>query len=878
MADPRHPPRKLQLAAFRALLRLYPTEFRNEYSREMTLVLADRYRDAANFWERILIWIEAITGILSHAPTVHLQVILQDLRYALRYLSKCPAFTVTAVLSLALGIGANTAIFSLLDAVLLESLPVHSPGDLVVMAERSGSRESFSFSSPQFRDLKENDSLAALSAFRPWRFRTSNHGEPQLVNGQLVTGNYFSLLGVGAFVGRILMEQDDRASGASPVAVLGYHYWDREFASDPDVIGRKVELQGYPFTVIGVTRPEFLGLEPGKEVDITVPLTMQPMVMPGTPLLDSPSARWLRLIGRRKPGVSARQAQGNLALRWNQLLAAIPRPPGTPDSRLELLPGSQGLYDLRRQFSLPLRVLMAAVVLVLLVACANLAGLLIARATARQHEIAVRLSLGASRSRLLRQFLTESTVLSVIGGICGIGLAYWGAHLLVEIMSRGRTPIVLNLAIHTRTLLFTALVSLATGLLLGIVPAFCATSAAAMHGARTIAGKPRRWAAALIVAQVSLCVVVLGCAGLMWGSLRNLRQIDAGFRKDHVLLMSIRPALSNYDGERGVQVYGELCRRFSGLAGVKSVTVSMDTPLGGVSYTSGASRLGSPSQLSNALQVNVNSVGSQFFETMGIPLLQGRDLNPRDDDRGLPVAVISESVARGLFPDANPVGQRIQIGESSIEIVGVAKDTRYQSLREPAHPMVYRPYLQMQETAEELFFGIRTLGDPEKLADQIRRELRAAAPNVPVYSLTTLEKQVDAGLIQERLISTLSAWFGGFALLLAAIGLYGRLAYSVAERTREIGIRLALGARRTAVMWTVLREVLGLVLCGVVIGLPLAAASARMIRSLLYGLSSFDSSTLAAITFVILTVAGLAGYLPARRASRLDPMVALRYE
>jgi predicted permease len=524
------------------------------------------------------------------------------------------------------------------------------------------------------------------------------------------------LLGISAFLGRTLTEEDDRAAGASPVAILAYRYWQREFGSDTNVIGKKIELQGYPFTVVGVTPPDFFGLEPGKEVDITVPLMMQPVVMPGSPLLTSSSARWLRLVGRRKPGVSARQAQANLALRWGQVLAATPRPPGAPASRLELLSGSQGLYDLRRQFSLPLRLLMAAVVLVLLVACANLAGLLIARATARQQEIGVRLSLGASRSRLVRQFLTESMVLSVMGGICGMGFSYWGAQLLVEIMSHGRVPIALNLTLHTRTLLFTGIVSLASGLLLGVAPAFSSTSAGAVHGVRIIAGQPRRWAAAFIISQVSLCVVVLACTGLVWGSLKNLRQIDPGFRKDHVLLMSIRPALSNYNDQRGAQLYGELCRRFKELTGVKSVTVSMDAPLGGVSYTAGASRLGSPEQLSGALQVNVNSVGSQFFETMGIPLLMGHDLNTLDGGGGPQVAVISESVARSLFPGGSPLGKRIKIGASSMEIVGVAKDTRYQSLREPPHPMVYRPYLQMQGTWEELFFGIRTVGDPETLA------------------------------------------------------------------------------------------------------------------------------------------------------------------
>jgi predicted permease len=803
--------------------------------------------------------------------------LVQDLRYALRLLRKSPAFTVTAVLSLGIGIGMNTAIFSLLDAVLLRNLPVRSPEELVVLAERSGSQESFSISGPAFTALKENNTLTGLSAFRPWRIRTTIHGDPQMANGQLVSGDYFQLLGVRAFLGRTLTEHDDRVPGANPVAVLSFRYWQREFNSDPSAIGRTIELQGYPFTIIGVTAPEFFGLEPGKEVEITVPLTMQPVVMPGAPLLNSPNAKWLRLVGRRKPDVLLTQAHANLSLRWAALLAASPRRRGAPDSRLEVLPGGQGLYDLRRQFSLPLRALMAAVALVLLVACANLASLLLARATARRQEIGLRLSLGATRGRLVRQLLTETTLLSVVGGICGVTLAYWVSPLLVAVMSRGRDPIMLDLAIHTRTMMFTALVSIVTGLLFGIGPALRATNQECLHGVRLAGARPRRWTAALIVSQVSLCLVVLVCAGLLLGSLRKLRQVDAGFRQDHVLLMSIGPGTSGYKGPRRAQLYANLYQRFSALPGVRAVTMSMDTPLGGVSYTAGASLPGSPAPQSDAFQASVNSVGPRFFETMGIPLLRGRDLEIRDDDRAPQVAVISESVALNLFPGRTALGGRINIGQASMEIVGVVKDTRYQSLREPAQPMVYRPYLQMRDVWPGVF-GIRTAGDPEMIAGFVRRELHDAAPDVPVFSLSTLESQVDATLVQERMVSTLSAWFGGFALLLASIGLYGRLAYAVVERTREIGIRLALGATRNVVMWAILREVMALVVCGLAIGLPLAIASARAIRSLLYGLAPFDPSTLSVVAVTILGVAALAGFIPARRASRVDPMVALRYE
>jgi putative ABC transport system permease protein len=794
------------------------------------------------------------------------EILMQDLGHALRLLRKSSAFTVTAVLSLAIGIGMNTAIFSLLDAVLLRSLSVRAPEDLVLIAEQTASRQSFSFSTPQFRALVENETLQGLSAFRPWSFKTATRGEARFVNGQLVSGNWFSIVGVGSFLGRTLTEQDDR--DRNPAAVLHYQYWKREFGADPNVIGRAIELQGHLLTVVGVAPPDFHGLEPGKEVDITVPLALQPLLMPGTPLLDSPNAKWLRLIGRRKQGISIAQVQAKLAPRWTQLHPAV------EDSRLQILPGGQGLYDLRRQFSLPLRLLMGAGALVLLVACANLASLLLARATSRRQEIALRLSLGASRGRLLRQLLTESMLLSLIGGIFGIAFAYWGSPLLVALMSSGRAPVVVDLAMHTRTLVFTALVALATGLLFGIGPALRSTGLASLHGYRLIGGRTGRWTAALIVSQVSLCLVVLACAGLLIGSLRKLRQVDAGFREDHVLLLSIRPGLSGYSGSRAAQLYQDLYQRFSALPGVRSVTLSMDTPLGGVSYTAEVYQR----RPSDVLVVSVNSVGPRFFETMGIPVRIGRNVSQRDNERALQVAVISDSVAGALFPGRSPLGERITIGQSSMEIVGVVKDTRYQSLRASAQPMVYRPYLQMPDTWEELFFGIRTVADPESMVPAIRRELRDMAPNVPVFSLGTLEEQVDATLVQERMVSTLSAWFGIFALLLAAVGLYGRLDYAVVERTREIGIRLALGAQRPIVFWTILREVLGPVACGVAIGLPLATASAGAIQSLLYGLPPFDPSTLTVVVFTIVGAAAMAGYIPAYRASRVDPMEALRHE
>jgi predicted permease len=668
----------------------------------------------------------------------------QDLRYALRFLGKSRVFTITAILSLAIGIGMNTAIFSLVDAVLLRNLPVRSPEDLVVIAERSGSRDSFSLSWPEFQALRGTDALEGMAAFRPWRFRTSIHGEPKFINGQLVSGNYFSLLGVPAVLGRTLANRDDQAPGASPVAVLSYDYWQRECHSDTAVIGHTMDIQGYPFTVIGVSAPDFFGLEPGVKVDVTVPLAMQAIAMPGTPLLNSPDARWLRLIGRRKPGVSLQRAQAALSVVWGQFRSARSQDE-TPRPILEVLPGAQGLYDLRRKFSLPLRALMAAVALILLIACANLGTLLLARATARRQEIDLRLSLGATRGRLLRQLLTESILLSIMGGICGIEIAYAGSRFLVDLMSTGRSPIFLDLAIDAPTLLFTFAVSLATGLLFGIVPALRAIHAESVHGNRLVGKGSKTWARILILSQISLCLAILVCAGLLLESVDNLRSVDVGFRVDHVLLMSIRPSLSHYDKGRSAQLYRELYRRFSGLPGVESVTLSMDTPLGGVSYTARAFLPSSAANKSSGMDASVNAIGPRFFETMGIPLLTGRDLNLPDNEHAPEVALISESVARGLFRDRSPLGQRLQIGDAVMYVVGVVKDTRYNGLRKPPTPMVYRPYLQMEHCCEELFFGIRTFRDPESLASLVRRELREAAPSVPIlFSARSKNKWMQA--------------------------------------------------------------------------------------------------------------------------------------
>jgi predicted permease len=555
--------------------------------------------------------------------------------------------------------------------------------------------------------------------------------------------------------------------------------------------------------------------------------------------------------------VSIEQAQADLQVLESRLPRTSRPNRVTPPARLEVVPAGSGFGAARMEFSLPLRLLMGAVALVLLIACANLAGLLLARISGRRQEIDVRMALGAGRGRLLRQLLTESVLLSGLGGLAGAGIAYATTPLLLRAMSRGRMAISVDLSMDVRTLLFIAASSLLTGVLFGLVPALRAIRqtdiAGALHGAR-LKTSLRRWSGVLIVSQVALCVVVLVSAGLLLGSLRKLQQVDPGFRKEHVLLLTIRP--DNYKGQSALTLHREILHRLAAIPGVEVVTTFMDAPLGGSSITTNG--------------FSINQVGPGFFETMGIPLLAGRSLNEQDAVEQRPVAVISARVARQFFSDRNPLGQHLDVFGNDRVVVGVVGDARYRSLRQPAEPMVYEPVYAPGS------YALRTTGDPRALGGFVRRELRDVARDVPVWSLDTLDALVDGTLVQERMVSGLCGLFGVFALLIASIGLYGRLSYSVAERTAEIGVRMALGARQSRVLWMVLRDALILTLCGIAIGLPLALASTKLLRTLLFAVTPTDATTLVAIVTSIISVSMIAGYIPARRAASVDPVVALR--
>jgi predicted permease len=754
-------------------------------------------------------------------------------------------------------------------------LPVTNPRDLVVIRQRGPSGDIFPFTSAAATDLAESrDVLSGLAAFRPLpNAHVGVNGEIEFALAQLVSGNYHAVLGVRALLGRTLTEQD-----REPVAVIGHRYWQRRFAGDPNVVGRVLEMQGRSFTIVGVMPPEFFGTQPGRRVDVTAPLAAQTMAPP-------PNARWLYLVGRLEPGVSREQARAALRVRWAHLAPATPTSRPRPPETLELDSGAQGLNELRRQFSMPLRILMVAVGAVLLVACANLASLLIARSSARQQEIAVRLSLGAARGRVVRQLLTESALLAAAGGAAGAALAYWVTDLLLAMMSRGRAPILLDVAPDVRSLAFAAAITIVTAVLFGLLPALGASRTDVLPRLKLSAfggdASRNRWGRAMVAAQVALLVLLLTSAGLFARTLQKLRAVDAGFHQEQVLVARVSKG-STYGGARARALWEELYTRFSALPTVRSVSMSMDTPLGGgLSMGAGIAVPGQPADLQDAPQVYHNLVGPRFFQTMGIPVLAGRDLELGDDESAPKRVVISESVARAYFRGEDPLGREILFGGAAASIVGVVKDVRYTSLRTAAPLMIYRPYRQETGTQAETFL-IRTSADPAFLAPYLQGEVRAAAPELPVPSIATLEDQIDAALVEERMLAAISSAIGVLAAILAAIGIYSTVACAVSRRTREIGIRMALGARPGEVARMVVAEAFAIVAGGLAIGVPVALAAGRIARGaladVLFELSPTDPLILSSSALAILLIASLAAYVPARRASRIDPIAAVKYE
>ena len=819
--------------------------------------------------------------------------LLQDLGYALRLLRKRPGFTAAVTLSLGLGIGANTAIFTLIDAVLWRSLPVRDPESLLLLTHGTGSSFSGGFTYQQYRIMRDQGPHHAdLAAWSSARLNVGIDGALQpTTQGQLVSGNYFSVLGVSPRAGRAIGPEDDLTPNGHPVAMITYGYWKRRFGLSPSAIGHDVAISGTRFTIIGVTPPEFFGVEVGTSPDIFLPLMMQPTAMPDLEnLLDDPIiySTWLQVVARVSPGVSAPQAAAELEPLFMQRVPP-PKfaPRGTPPDAQKLVfaPASTGISALRRQFSQPLFVLMGIVAIVLLIACANTANLLLAKAASRRGEIGVRLALGAGRGRLVRQLLVESIVLALLGGICGVLIALGSTRWLVAYMSAGRAPIVLGLNPDLRMLAFTAAVSLLTGVLFGLAPALRATridlAPALRNVGRSVHGRLRS-GKVLCAAQVALSLVLLIGAGLFVRSLQKLVNQDSGVPRDRVLIVRVEPKGSDQRNIPGTsarldRIYRDLQARVSSIQGVLACSLAQFTPTtlrgNNVPFTlpSGEEK-----------RALVPMVYPNFFATMGIRLLAGRDFNTGDLAEGSPlVAVVNETFTRQAF-GGNAVGQHVRSRNDVIEVIGVVGDSRYTNLRGETPPIVYQTFLQTRTGRGQMALYVRIATEPAMVLPHVRAAVQDIDRDVPLFEVRTLAAEMDAVLIQERLIATLSTVFSTLALLLASIGLYGLLAFSVVQRTGEMGVRMALGATRTDVVWTVLREGLLLVAAGVAIGIPAALAVGRLassqISGLLFGLRATDPTTIGVAVVLLGSVAAAAGYVPARRASRVDPMVALRNE
>ncbi len=833
--------------------------------------------------------------------------IWRDLRYGMRQLYKSPAFTIIAVLMLALGIGANTAIFSLLHAILLRSLPVRQPEQLVFFGKASAegdtpflphhSTEVFSY--PFFREFQRTNrvfsEVAAIQSFLVTAHGRVAHGaELEKLDVELVSGNYFHTLGVNAIRGRLLSTAEDQTPGGHPLAVASYSWWQKRFSKDPAVAGKTIIIGSTVYTVIGVAPPGFFGVTVGQSPDLWIPLTMQKEILPDRSGLDQNLFQCLHLIGRLKLDIAIGQAQANTNVLFRQILRSYLGPQPTRQELdsirhafVELTPAATGRSNLRQQFSAPLEILMMVVALVLLIACANVANLLLARAAVRQREIAVRMSLGAARPRLIRQLLAESGLLGVTGAVLGVLLAWGASRLLVAMVSAGSTRVPLEVSPHAPVLGFTIIVTLVTVLLFGTVPALRATAlelAPSLRGGRGIsANAARTWLTrGLVVGQVALSLVLLSGAGLFLRSLSNLLDVNVGFDRQNVLRMHIDPAAAGYHTDQRLESLMErIEERVRPLSGVEAASFARSVFDGGGWSEDDVNVPGRPAR-EHDRAVDFNDVGPQYFEVMRMPIVLGRALSPRDNATSPKVAVINQTMAAIYFPGGSPLGRTFSVGDGpelqNIQVAGVVKDAKYMDLEEQQMPAAFFPHAQHFDDEYLRNFVVRYRGDLAFVVPAIRKAISDIDPDLPVGDIRMLSQMVDDFTLDRRLVAQLSTFFGALAALLAASGIYGVLSYSIAQRTNEFGIRMALGATRTDVLWAVVRDTLSLTLAGVGIGLALALASSRLVRTLLFGVEPQNPFVIALAAAAMIVVALFAGCLPARRATRIDPSVALRYE
>ena len=829
------------------------------------------------------------------------ETLAQDIRYALRMLVKSPGFTAVTIMTLALGIGANTGLFSLVNSVLLANLPVRNPQELVVVkytdARSQQVEEDFSY--PMYQAMRDRNVVFSNILTRSGvDFNASYGGASERALGEMVSGNYFDTLGVRPFLGRLIGPEDDRIPGAHPIAVLSYGYWQRRFGSDPAIVGKSIILNEHPMRVIGVTPPAFYGTELSRNPDIRVPMMMATVFRPvPANRLQNPRHRWMTVLARRKPDVSVAQAQASLDTLYHQVLAAELQELGASvnahdkeralASRIQLEPGHQGFAHLRGEMERPLLLIFAVTGVVLLVACANLANLLLARNAKRKQEILVRLAIGAGRGRLIRQWLTESLLLSTLGGCAGILVAYWAKTALVSFMPASFRAN-LHAPMDLRVLCFALFASLVTGLLFGLAPALqlsqAGVSIALRNDAPSIASGERLFSlrSALIFVQVALSLPLLIGAGLFLHSLRNLRGVNTGFVKENVFLATLNPSMNGYPQERIKSLYDELLARVRALPGVRAASLTTSSVISGSWDQEGVKVEGYQPGPDENMSPNAAVVSPGYFATMGIPFVSGRDFSEQDTASRAKVVIINQTMAHYFFGNKDPLGKKIGTDEDpkappDREIIGVVKDAKYVHLSEAARRHFYAPMAQ-EPRLFDMTLQVRTSGDPEKIGDLVRAQAYDLDANLPLYATTTLEIQIDDSLAQERLLTWLSSLFGLLATLLASLGLSGVVAFSVARRTREIGIRMALGAQPGDILRSVGSHTVILVTGGIVAGLAAAYSLNRLLSSMLFEVSPADPLAFAGACLLLGLVAGVAAYLPAQRATQVDPVVALRYE
>lgn len=888
---------------FGVLLLLYPSGFRDEYGREIALVFADRYRNAANGMELASVWAEALFGVVTEAPKEHSRMFWRDIRYALRMLRNNPVFATTVVLALALGIGANSAVFSIFNTVLLRTLPVPEPEQLYRLHQQSLRAGTYQVSWPEFERLRqaggENGNIAAMSRrLALLQARIGSSADSEMLGVHLVSGEFFDVLGVSVARGRLLSPGDNRIAGSAAVAVISHGCWQRRFGSSPEVIGQEMSLNGQRVAIVGVAAVGFSGIYLETPTEVWLPLAMQHEIRAplaysadgadaSKPWMPQDRIRWLEVIVRAPAG-SKSATEARLDAVFQQQLAQRAESIGNPEERrlflekrLALDPFAGGLSVVRQQFLTPLYALLAMATLVLLIACANTANLMLAKASGRRREMAMRMTLGAGRGTLLRQLLTESLLLVSIAALAALVIGHWTANILVR-MATPAAPGVVPFPAHVdaRVLAFTAGVALLTAVLFGMIPAVKACRVEPMEalkaGARSISGgfggsMPRL----LVMMQVALSFVLVVGTGLLARSLQNVLSIHLGFEQEHVLSVTIDSRMAGYEEVAQLQgLVQRLLDRVTGMPGVQSAAIaSCGIMTGCRNAEDGLTVEGYESHPGEQVLVVNNVVTPGYFETAGLRLLAGRAFDDRDGQNSPLVAVVNESFVRRYFGRTQPIGKRFGY-KLDQQIVGIVENARVLNVKEEPEPMAFFPLQQRPSGVHSI--DIRSTGDPRHLAAAVRRAIAEVEPELPIVSIATLTERVSNNLSLERLFLSLSSVFGALALGLAGLGLFGLLSYAVARRTAEFGIRIALGAPQPVVLWGVLRESLLLSFVGVAIGLLLVFAGSGPIRAVLFDVNPFDGATILAAISLLVAVAALAGLLPAWRASRVDPLVALR--